>query len=375
MALVQISDVIVPELFTGYLRQATEEKWNLLRAGVVARDPFLDGLLTGQNVQPMGGKIFNIPSWNPLERVEENISTDTEYDVIRAAAGGSFPNPRGDAVPQNITAAREIAVRLSRNQHWSTSDLARSLAGEDPLSAIIDQVADYWNIRRQKATIAAIQGVFADNAAAPTGTEHVQDDLTLDVSGTSFTPGVTNVTAESIIDASALMGDSATDLTAMMVHSTVMATLRKNDLIDFIQDSETGIRIPTYQEKILIEDDSMPNPAGDSSIGAQTAAGIYHTWLMGPAAVRYGEGSAPVPTAISREELAGNGGGQEILSNRVEWMIHPTGHAFNVTPASIPDGGPSNAATTNNLAHVDSWQRVYAERKQIKIVRLITREA
>ena len=78
-----------------------------------------------------------------------------------------------------------------------------------------------------------------------------------------------------------------------------------------------------------------------------------------------------MPTEVFRHPSAGNGGGQSTLYNRVEWCLHPVGHKFAASPA---DGGPSNLATAPNLAHEDSWQRVYPERKQIKIARLITRE-
>ena len=51
--------------------------------------------------------------------------------------------------------------------------------------------------------------------------------------------------------------------------------------------------------------------------------------------------------------------------------MHPVGHAY---VGTAPKGGPSNAATTNNLADAASWQRAFTERKQIKVARLITRE-
>jgi hypothetical protein len=82
-------------------------------------------------------------------------------------------------------------------------------------------------------------------------------------------------------------------------------------------------------------------------------------------------GSPKVPTEVWRDPAAGNGSGQEVLHSRIELCLHPVGHAYVGTPAN---GGPSNAATTNNLAHQDSWKRVFPERKQIKIARLKTRE-
>lgn len=401
MAAVRIQDIVNPETFSGYVRQATEEKWNLLRAGVVAADPFLDNLLTGAASQNSGGVTFQIPSWKPLDGDdEENTSTDTQADILRLvaaaaninagniltdesgqtnalgailAAAGANANTRGDAVPRKIESSLETAVRLSRNNSWSAMDLSSKLAASDPLAAIVGMISEYWFIRLQKLSIATMQGVFNDNAAAPSGSEHVQNDLSLDVSGGSFDPGVTNITAEAVIDALSLLGDSRRDIVAMMVHSTVYSTLEKNDLIDFARDSESNAEIPTFRGLRLIEDDGLPNPAGNANYGANTAAGIFHTWFLGRDALRYGSGSPMVPTETHREPLAGQGGGQEILIDRVEWMVHPTGHAFTV--ATPPPGGPRNSNSTGNLAHVDSWQRVFPERKQIKVCRLVTRES
>lgn len=93
--------------------------------------------------------------------------------------------------------------------------------------------------------------------------------------------------------------------------------------------------------------------------------------MFGQGAFRFGSGSPKVPTETKRFPDSGNGGGSEVLYNRVEWCIHPTGYKFAVTPN---EGGPANGATAGNLANEDSWVRVYPERKQIKMARLITRE-
>lgn len=137
--------------------------------------------------------------------------------------------------------------------------------------------------------------------------------------------------------------------------------MQKNNLIDFIPDANGVVNIPTFLGRIVIVDDGLP-----------AAAGVYDTWLFGSGAIRLGTGTPKVPTEVDRKPDAGNGGGQEVLYNRHEWSIHPTGHAYSGT---APNGGPSNAATTNNLAAAASWARVFPERKQIKIARLISRES
>lgn len=349
MAVTKIADVVVPEIYTPYKQLVTEQKSALIQSGVVARDESIDALLNG------GGLTFNTPSWKDLDNDEENTSTDNE---------ASFSSPK------KIGAVTEISVRLNRNQSWSAMDLAADLAGSKPMTAIGNRVGYYWTRRLQAMFIATMQGVFADNAAAPTGSEHVQNDLTNNISGAAYSAGVTDFSAEAFIDTAVTMGDSAEALGMCFMHSIVYARAQKNNLIDFIPDANGVVNIPTFLGRRVVVDDGLPNPAGSGA--AQTAAGIYHTWLFGGGAVRYGVGTPETPFETDRLPSAGDGGGQEIMYDRVQWCLHPVGHAYVGTP---PKGGPTNAATTNNLAAATSWQRVFTERKQIKVARLITRES
>lgn len=337
---VRVSDVIVPEIFTPYAQLMTEQKSRLIRSGAFVRDAFLDSFLAGP------GLTIHAPSFKDLDDDAENVSSD---------------DPAVHSSPNKIGTTQEIAVRLSRNQSWSSADLVDALIGTDPMNAIANRVSDYWARRLQDAFVAEMKGIFADNAAAPdSGEVHTQNDMTVDVSGATFVDGVTNFTAEAFVDANVTMGDSMDDLRLVFMHSIVYARLQKNNMIDFVPDAVQQINIPTFLSREVVVDDHMPN-----------SGGVFETWLFGPGAVRFGRGSPKVPTAIDRDESAANGGGVETLYNRVEWCLHPKGHAYIGTS---PIGGPSNAATSNNLAAGTSWKRAFNERKQIKIARLITRE-
>ena len=349
MAVTKIADVVVPEIYTPYKQQMTEEKSALIQSGVVARDESLDALLNG------GGLTFSTPSWKDLDNDEENTSTD---------------NDASDADISKIGTLTEISVRLSRNKAWGAMDLAADLAGSKPMTAIGNRVGYYWTRRLQAMFIATMQGIYADNTAAPSGSEHAQGDLTNDISGSSYSAGVTDFSAEAFIDTAVTMGDSAQALGMCFMHSIVFARAQKNNLIDFIPDARGEVDIPYFLGRRVIMDDGLPNPAGAGA--AQTAAGIYHTWLFGAGAVRYGVGTPETPFETDRLPLAGDGGGQEYMVDRVMWCLHPAGHAY---VGTSPSGGPTNAATSNNLANAGSWQRVFQERKQIKIARLITRES
>jgi hypothetical protein len=338
----RISDIVVPQIFSSYTQQLTQEKSRLIRSGAITVDGALTTALAG------GGLTFNEPSFRDLDNDTENISSD---------------DPAANSTPNKIGTSTEIQVRLSRNNSWSSMDLTGDLAGADPLQAISTRVADYWVRRMQLVFVATLNGVFADNAAAPSGSDtHTINDMTRDISGAGFVDGVTNFRAEAFIDATATMGDSMGELTMVMVHSVVYAQMQKNNLIDFIVDSSNGmaVNIPTFLGREVIVDDGVPRTGG-----------VFNTWLFGAGAVRMGAGSPKTPTEVFRAPAAGNGSGQDILYNRVEWAMHPVGCSYIGTAAS---GGPSNAATANNLAAAASWSRVYPERKQIRIARLITRE-
>lgn len=347
----RISDVVVPEVFTPYAQLRTQQKSRLIQSGAVIVDGELSNLLNG------GGLTFNQPFFKDLDDDAENISND---------------DPDVDSSPNKIGTGSEVQIRLSRNNSWSSMDLTAALAGADPMAAIAGRVADYWVRRLQLVFVSTFNGVLADNAASPTGGDtHTQDDMIHDISGVSFTDGVTNFSAEAFVDGAVTMGDGMDDLTMVMMHSLVYARALKNNLIDFMPDSDNyaavpntdGPRkgIPTFLGREVIVDDGMPN-----------SNGVFDTWLFGAGAFQFGAGSPAVPTETDRKPGSGNGGGQDILFNRVEWTLHPVGYAY--IGGTTAKGGPSNAATTGNLANAASWSRVFNERKQVRAARLVTRE-
>lgn len=344
----RISDLIVPEVFTPYTQTLTEEKSRLVQSGLLARSGTLDNLLSG------GGLTFHVPSFNDLDNDAERISTDTSVPFA-----SDPPLPAGQANPpdpRKITTKQEIAVRLNRNNSWSTTDLAAVLSGADPMGAIAGRVAAYWTRRLQAAFIATWNGVIRSNSLNFGG------DYINDISGAGFTDGVTNFSAEAFLDTAQTMGDSQDDLRVAVVHSVVYNRMQKNNLIDFIPDARGEVNIPTFLGREVIVDDGVPRTGN-----------VYDTWLFGGNTTQFGVGTPPVATETDRKPGGGNGGGQDVLYSRIQWSIHPTGHAFVGTP---PDGGPANTGTLGaDLDEAASWSRVYPERKQIKFARLVTREA
>lgn len=139
------------------------------------------------------------------------------------------------------------------------------------------------------------------------------------------------------------------------MHSAVFSNLQKQQLIDYVTPANASVRIPYYQDKIVLVDDTMPAVAGS------TSGYKYSTYFFGQGAIAFGNGAPPVPTETDRDSLAG----YDVLINRWHVILHPRGVAFQ--DASVAGHSPTNA----ELATAANWDRVY-ERKNVRLAELIS---
>jgi hypothetical protein len=135
------------------------------------------------------------------------------------------------------------------------------------------------------------------------------------------------------------------------VHSATLNLMLKDDLIDFVKPSDGSDDIPTYLGKRVVVDDSLP-----------VSSGNYTSYIFGPGAIGYAEGSPKVPTETERQALVG--GGTDILVNRRKFVLHPRGIRWTGSPGSAP------TPTNTDLETANKWTKVW-ETKQIRIVRFI----
>ena len=300
----KISDVIVPEVFNPYVIQRTMELSALYNSGIIENNEELNKLATA------GGKTINMPYWNDLTGDDEVLSDSAAL------------------TPAKITSGQDVAVLLMRGKAWSANDLAKALSGDDPMAAIGNLVAGYWERRMQATLISILGGTFA--ASNMTGKIH-------DVSAKSGDAAV--FTGSTFLDAEQLMGDAKGTITGIMVHSATETSLRKRNLIQTELDSNNK-PIDLYMGKRLIVDDGCPK-SGD----------VFTSYLFGQGAVGLGNGAAPVPTETDRDSLAGD----DILINRAHYILHLRGVKWN--------GNAAGASPTNvELATGSNWERVYEEK-------------
>lgn len=308
----RIADVIVPQVFNSYVIEKTAELSALYQSGIVVRNPELDRLASA------GGKLINMPFWDDLTGDDEVLSDSSALTT------------------EKITSGQDVAVLLMRGKAWAANDLAKALSGDDPMAAIGNLVATYWARAQQKVLINTLTGVFG----AASMSTHVHDI-------SAAVGDAAKISAGGFIDAQTKLGDAADRLTAVAMHSATYAALQKQNLIDFVPDSNGVVNIPTYLGKRVIVDDGCP-----------VADGTYTTYLFGQGAIGLGSGAAPVPTETDRDSLAGD----DILINRQHFILHPRGVAFQ--SASVAGSSPTNA----ELATASNWAKVYTD-KNIRIVK------
>lgn len=313
MAVTKIADVIVPEIFTPYVIEKTAEKSRILTSGIAIANPKLNELVTA------GGTTMQMPYWKDLTGADEVLSDQTPL------------------TPGKIGADKDVACLLLRGRAWGANELAGALAGDDPMAAIADRVADYWARREQATLVSVLTGAFA----AASMSNH-----TLDKSAATG-----GIDGPMVLDAKQLLGDSADQLQAIMMHSAVFTELQKQNLIQYTTTSDGKIAFPTYLGYQIITDDGMP-------VDTSGQTPIYTTYLFAKGSIGRGEGT-PVsltPTETDRDSLAG----EDFLINRRAFVLHPMGIKWIGTPSGVT---PSNA----ELAIGTNWQRVY-EDKNIGLV-------
>jgi hypothetical protein len=334
MAIVRLSDAIEPSVFSGYMTKDTMQKSALWGTGIFREDGDLANKLAG------GGRTFNVPFWKDLDDAEPDAASD---------------DPDSHAVPGKLSAATDIARRIIWTRGWSTARLVAELAGSDPMRRIQERVNAYWARRFDDACIAVARGVFADNITNDAG------DMVYDISSDSASAitAAERISAEAVMDTAQTMGDAQEALSTLVMHSVVANRLRKNDLIDFVPDSEGKMTIPTYLGKRVLVSDKVPAIAGTNRIR-------YWTFLFGPNAFGWAESPVAKPVEVENVPSAGDGMGTEILWTRRQFAIHPYGIKW--TDTSVGGEFP----TMSELRLGANWDRVYPERKQIPIALLIT---
>jgi hypothetical protein len=112
--------VIITAQFERYAIERTAELSAFGQCGIIEHSPVFDELAAG------GGRTVGMPFWEDLSGTRQLL------------------NDSGTLTVNKITADKDIARIHNDAQAWSVNLLAKVIAGDDPMQAILDLVADYW---------------------------------------------------------------------------------------------------------------------------------------------------------------------------------------------------------------------------------------
>ena len=332
------SDLIIPEVFTPYLIEATTQTDSFLQSGVV--QPLAELNLSAER----GGDFVKIPFY------KANLTGD--FEVLTDSTS---------LTPAKITADNQIAAVLHRGRAFSSRDLAALAVGGgvDPMAAIAQKMAAYVNNQKQKDLYSCLTGAFGSINA--NSSSSALFDLTID-SESGDSPTV--LSPRHVAKAQALLGDQGGKLTAIAMHSKVFYDLVERNAIDRIYDN-TGApdsdatggsttrafdgpnTVNTFMGLRVIVSDDIPTTGSGSSTE-------YSTFFFTQGAVVTGE-QAPIRTQTDRDILAL----EEAMAVDLHYIYHPVGLKYAVSTVN-----PNRTV----LETVGSWSKVY-ETKNIGIVR------
>lgn len=330
------SDVIIPEIFTPYVLEATTQRDAFLASGVVQPMEQL-------NASEGGGDFVQVPHW------KANLTGD--FEILTDSTS---------LTPGKITADKQVAAVLHRGRAFESRDLAALAAGSDPMAAIGNKIADYIANQRQKDLLSCLGGVFGavgDTSSAAYAALAV-DGLTTD------TP--TDLGPRQIVVGKSLLGDQGEKLAAICVHPNVYYDLMERRAIDFIYD-DSGIadtaasqgstapafgdvRVPTFMGMRVIV-------SADVQTAGSGATTEYASYMFTEGAIGSGEQLA-ANFESDRDILAKS----DAMSVDLHYVYHPIGSKFSTAVAN-----PTRA----QLETVGNWTKVY-ETNNIGIVRITT---
>lgn len=341
MAAVLLTDIYNPTVFNQSVQEKAVELNAFLASGVAVQDSQVSAIASGP------GQIGDLPFYLGLGNPQVDGTNEPNY---------SSDDPASASVPQKVTDGKMIYRKAFMNNSWSTMDLSRELALQDPLGAITNRIGQYWAVNNQQRLLQSAIGVMEDNDA--NDSDDMMHKIYSDVVAGSITAAM-KISPAAVIAAKATMGDAANALSVIAMHSVIFSELQLQEVIIYEKAAGTNIQFPTYLGYRVVVDDAMPVVAGTNSPE-------YTTILFGTGAFVQGSGTPLVPSELERIPNQGDGGGQDVIHSRATEIIHPIGFEF--LSSAIAADTPSLA----ELAEAAQWSRVYAERKNIPMAFLQT---
>lgn len=300
-------------------------------------------MISSEEIREMisnGGNVYTLPFYNLLGGTEDNYDGNT--DITDEELSGSY----------------QSGIVYGRAKSFSARDFVKDFnSGADPEQAIINQVANWYNIRKQARLVKILNAVFG----LPQMASHIKN-IALTTTGTvgeANKVGATTI-GDATVDA---LGDTANDIVLAIMHSKVANNLAGLNLLQFrkytdAQGIERQLSIADANGKTVIVTDQ-----GTSATNETTGEVEYTTYLLGRGALL--EAPAPVDVPSEKTRDAKKDGGMNYLVTRKRETIHPNG--FNWSPSTV-----IISPTDDQLGNTANWSLAVEDLKLIPMVKVVS---
>jgi len=204
---VLLADIVKRNNLSRYVQEAIKERSQFVKSGAVVRNSFLDAREGGTRIQ--------VPEFNPVSPTEEIMSGTATWGTSSA----------GYLTPQKIGTATQIASICHRGFAYAVDDVAMLAAGEDPMLAIRNQLADAINKLNNARLFSQLAGLF--------GTALSANALDVAKAASSGAAEANYLTASTISQARAKLGERGEEPNLLIVHPNVAYYLYQVGMLTF----------------------------------------------------------------------------------------------------------------------------------------------
>ena len=335
-----LSDLVTRPEFLSYISEEIFERCAWIQSGVMVRNSALDCRAGGVRVR--------VPFFQPINPTEEIIESNATWGTSGA----------GYLTPQKITADEQIMTILHRGFAYAVDDLSQLGSGADPMAAIRSYLAKAILKLRTSTLIAQVNGLF-DTALA---------DNVIDKCAGALTPDAANyLSAATMAEARAVLGERGEDITAIAMHSSVYyylvqvgaLTFSSSSLVDGgqIQWGGGGINLRSEDvayflgARVIVDD--MLTPLNEGTTGEYPCFPVY---CFGGGVVNEGV-QQELRTEVDRNILSK----QDVMSLDYHYGCHIMGTTW---------AGAGDNPTNADLETGTNWDLVYQTNKLVPIVQL-----
>ena len=208
---VLLADIVKRNNLSRYVQEAIKERSQFVKSGAVTRNSFLDAKEGGTRIQ--------VPEFNPVSPTEEIMSGTATWGTSSA----------GYLTPQKIGTATQIASICHRGFAYAVDDVAMLAAGEDPMLAIRNQLADAINKLNNARLFSQLAGLF--------GTALSGNALDVAKAASSGAAEANYLTASTVSQARAKLGERGEEPNLLIVHPNVAYYLYQVGMLTFSTSS------------------------------------------------------------------------------------------------------------------------------------------